>query len=123
MEFYRFDPLVDREKEQFGGVKAVVSKVLYLDDRAKVNAVYIHPNERVSHQYAQTQQLIMIVDGEGWVKSGKGEIYAIKKGQAAFWKINELHESGTETGMTAVIIEGIDIDPIELVPPLQEDKL
>jgi hypothetical protein len=39
-------------------------------------------------------------------------------GQAAFWKKEEWHESGTETGMVAVIIEGVNFDPAKLMPPV-----
>jgi hypothetical protein len=33
-----------------------------------------------------------------------------------------LPESGTDSGMTAVIIGNIDIDPVKLMPLLQEEK-
>lgn len=123
MKFFRFDPKVGREGEHLGGVKAVISKVLQLDNNAKVNAVYLHPNERISHQQAPAQQLLLVVDGEGWMKSITNELSNIRAGQAIFWDANEMQESGTEKGITAVIIEGEKIDANELVPPLQEDKL
>ena len=62
------------------------------------------------------------MEGQGWVRGDADEKHAIKGGQAAFWENDEWHESGTETGMTAVIIEAGTIDPAKLMPPLQEDK-
>ena len=122
MKIYRFNPRVDREDEQLDSVKAIIAKVLQLDNNAKVNAVYLHPNERISHQQALTQQLLLVVDGEGWMMSRTNELSTIRAGQAIFWEANEIQESGTETGITAVIIEGEKIDSSKLMPPLQEDE-
>ena len=36
---------------------------------------------------------------------------AIVPGQAAFWQIGEWHESGTETGLSAVVVESESLDP------------
>ena len=122
MKIYRFDPEVGKEDEPFGSVKAIIARVLQLDNRAEVNAVYIHPGENVRVQQVMTQQMFLFVDGEGWVKHEAGERKSVKQGQAVFWGESELPESGTETGMTAVIIGNIDIDPVKLMPLLQEDK-
>jgi hypothetical protein len=122
MKIYRFDPEVGKEDEPFGSVKAIIARVLQLDNKAEVNAVYIHPGEHVTVQQAMTQQLFLIVNGEGWVKNVSGEKKTVRQGQAIFWGESELPESGTEAGMTAVIIGNIDIDPVKLMPLLQEDK-
>jgi hypothetical protein len=122
MKIFRFDPKASKEDEQFGSVKAIIARVLQLDNNAEVNAVHIHPSEHLSVQQAMTQQLFLIVNGEGWVKSESGEITTVKQGQAIFWGESELPESGTDLGMTAVIIGNINIDPVKLMPLLQEDK-
>ncbi len=123
MRIYRFDPEVGQEDEQFGSVKAIIARVLQLDDRAEINAVYIHPDERISVQQVMTQQLFLLVDGEGWVKHEVSEKKTVRQGQAVFYGESELPELGTESGMTAVIIGNIVIDPVKLMPLLQEDKL
>jgi quercetin dioxygenase-like cupin family protein len=122
MKLFRFDPQAGKEDEQFGSVKAVISKVLQLDDKAEINAVYIRPNESISHQQTVTQQLLLLVEGQGWVKSGPDEKLVIQAGQALFWERDEGHEIGTETGATAVIIETVNINPAELMPILQENE-
>lgn len=122
MKIYRFELEVGKEDEQFGSVKAIIARVLQLDDRAEINAVYIHPSEHLSIQQVMTQQLFLFVDGAGWVKSKSGEKKTVSQGQAVFWGESELPESGSESGMTAVIIGNINIDPAKLMPLLQEDK-
>jgi hypothetical protein len=122
MKIFRFDPEVGNEIEQFGSVKAVISKVVYLDDEAVINCVYIHPRGKIGNHQAVTQQLFLLVEGQGWVSSGSGEKLAIQEGHAVFWEKDEWPESGTDLGMTAVIIEGTNIQTAELMPPLQEDE-
>ena len=122
MKIYRFDPEVGNEIEQFGSVKAVISKVVYLDDEAVINCVYVRPNGKIGNHQAATQQLFLLVEGHAWVSSESGEKLTIQEGHAVFWEKGEWHESGSETGMTAVIIEGTKIQPAELMPPLQEDE-
>jgi hypothetical protein len=122
MKIYHFDLDVGEKGEPFGGVKALIARVLQLDGRAEINAVYIHPGEHISVQQAMTQQLFLLVDGEGWVQNDSGIKKTVQQGQAIFWGESELPESYTEKGMTAVIIGNINIDPVKLMPLLQEDK-
>ena len=123
MKVFRFDLKASKVDERFGSVKAIITEVLNLDGKAAVNAVYIRPNESLSHRQAATQQLFLLVEGQGWIESESDKKHAIQAGQAVFWENNEGHETGTETGMTAVIIEGTKIEPTNLMPPLQENEL
>ena len=123
MKIFRFDPEVGKEIEQFGSVKAIISKVLHLDAKAEINAIYLHPNGKIGRHQAATQQLFLLVDGDGWVRGESDGEQAVREGQAILWEKDEWHESGTERGMTAVIIEGENVDPVELMPLLQEDEL
>ena len=64
-----------------------------------------------AHQ-ARVKQLFLLVEGEGWVRSGSGVPIPIKTGQAALWDAGEDHESGSATGLVAIVIEGSDLDPL-----------
>jgi len=123
MKIFRFDPKIDQDNQQLGRVKAIIALVLQMDNSAKINAIYLHPNERISHQQALPQQMLLAIDGEGWMRSGTDELFPVQAGQAVFWEANEIQESGTETGITAVIIEAEKIDLTGLEPHLQEDIL
>ena len=122
MKIFRFDPEVGQEIEQFGSVKAIIAKILHLENEAAISGVYIRPNGKLGHHQAATSQLFLLVQGDGWVRGETEEKVIVHEGQAIFWEQGEWHESGSENGMTAVIIEGIHIDPAELMPPLQEDE-
>ena len=38
MKIFRFDPGVGQEIEQFGSVKAIIAKILHLDDEAAISS-------------------------------------------------------------------------------------
>ena len=61
-----------------------------------------------SEQYPAGRKfsLFLVVQGEGWVHGEESDRTRIRAYQAAYWEKGEWHESGTETGMTAIIIEG-----------------
>ena len=120
MKIFRFDLESGQGEGQFGSVKAIIARAVQLDNEAKVNAVYLHPDRNIIEPQALTQQLFLIVEGDGWVKGESDNELAIRQGQALFWEIAEPHELGTETGITAVIIECVNVDSAELMPLLQE---
>ena len=49
--------------------------------------------------------LLAVVDGRGWVSGADGEPHAVAAGQAAFWEAGEEHETWTDEGLTAMVIE------------------
>jgi quercetin dioxygenase-like cupin family protein len=122
MKMFRFDPEIGSGAEQFGSVKAIISKVVNLESEAAINVAYIRPMERIGFHQAIAPQLFLLAEGEGWVRNETDEITPIREGQAVYWEKDEWHESGSETGMTAVIIEGVNFDPAKLMPLLQKDE-
>jgi hypothetical protein len=63
-------------------------------------------------------QLFLVLAGEGWVRGAESDRIQIEPGQAAFWTTGEWHESGSETGMTAVVIESPALDPSQFMVEL-----
>lgn len=88
-----------------------------------ISSVYIQPGGKIGYHQAVTPQLFLLVQGEGWVKGEIDETLAVQEGQAIFWEQGEWHESGSEKGMIAVIIEGVCFDPAKLMPLLKRDEL
>jgi hypothetical protein len=58
----------------------------------------------------------MVVQGEGWVRGESPDRSSIASGRAAFWERSEWHESGTDKGMTVVVIESDTLDPTTFMP-------
>jgi len=118
MKTFRFDSEVGNRIDDFGSSGFVISRVVHLPDEAVVNCAYLDANGVMGYHQATVPQLFLVVQGEGWVRGESPGKTPLKAGQAAYWEKGEWHESGTEMGMTAIIIEGSGFDPAKLMPPV-----
>jgi quercetin dioxygenase-like cupin family protein len=55
-------------------------------------------------------QILAVLDGSGAVSGADGIEEPIASGEAVFWEEGEEHETRSETGLTALIIEGRQLD-------------
>lgn len=76
-----------------------------LDGSGQVGCIHLDPGGVVGRHPAPIPQMLCIIDGEGHVSGADGAVHPIQAGQAAVWEAEESHESSTETGMTAIVIE------------------
>jgi quercetin dioxygenase-like cupin family protein len=119
MKIFRFDSEVGKSIDIFGSQGFVISKLVHLSDEADIKNAYLSPYSIIGYHQTTEDQLFAVVHGEGWVRGEALESRcSIKAGQAAFWQAGEWHESGSETGMTVILIEGKDIDPTKTMPPV-----
>ncbi len=116
MEFYNFGPEVGRKIDQFGSVDTILSALVNLKSPAVVNCFYLGKNGMLGLHPASSPQLFLIVQGKGYVRSGTSERIAVTAGTAVFWTKAEWHETSTEKGLTAVVIESDQLDPAEFMP-------
>lgn len=65
----------------------------------------------VARHPASVPQLLAVVRGSGWVSGPDGERHEIDAGEAVFWDRWEEHETGTDEGLTAIVIEGEGLRP------------
>jgi quercetin dioxygenase-like cupin family protein len=72
---------------------------------AHVVVIEIAPGGVVARHPAASAQLFAIVSGSGWVSGGDGDRVPIRTGEAVVWEPGEEHESGSDEGMTALVVE------------------
>ncbi|CAM3698571.1 hypothetical protein GCM10009865_39580 [Aeromicrobium ponti] len=118
MEFFRFDTETSREITQFNSHNTSISPILR-NTTATIGCIHLKDNSVLGMHPATCPQLFLIVDGEGWVKTAGSEQVAVVKGTAVYWTEGEEHESGSYLGMTAIVIEGSDLDPHVYLKPLE----
>ena len=111
MKIYRFDPDVERTIDMFGSSHLVLSRVVRLAGEAQIVCMYLDAKGLVGFHQATVRQLFLVVEGSGWVRGEAPERVPIVAGRAAFWEAGEWHESGSETGLTAIVIESEALDP------------
>lgn len=66
----------------------------------------------VGYHDAKVPQLLIILDGAGWVRSGEEEKVKVVVGDVVLWEKGEGHETTSDKGMKAIVIEskGLDIN-------------
>jgi quercetin dioxygenase-like cupin family protein len=118
VKLYRFDASAGHPITQHGSDNVVMSGIQRTSDGAfQIGCMYIGTQGVVGRHQATTPQLFLVVEGAGWVR-GDGpdgldgaRRHPITPGQAAFWEAGEWHESGSDFGMTAIVLEGDGIEP------------
>lgn len=73
--------------------------------------MYLEANGIVGFHEAVSSQLLLVVNGQGWVRCDLNQVAHVSMGDAVFWEQGEWHETKTETGLTAIVIESGDLDP------------
>jgi quercetin dioxygenase-like cupin family protein len=77
----------------------------------RVNVVHFGPDSIIGPHPTGYCQLLLIVAGSGWAAAEDGERVDLSAGQGVFLGLGELHSKGSEAGMTAVMIQGTELDP------------
>jgi quercetin dioxygenase-like cupin family protein len=97
----------EREVTAPGSVSARVRR---LAAEAHVVVIEVGPGGVVARHPAVVAQLFAVVRGSGWVSGGDGEREAIASGEVVLWEPGEEHESGSDEGMTVLVVEAESLD-------------
>jgi quercetin dioxygenase-like cupin family protein len=113
MRILRFDAsLAERIGARPYEVK-LVSSIALADGEGEAHAyaLYFEPGGEIGPHEAGFGQLFFAVSGDGWVAGGDGERVLLAEGQAAFINRGEIHSKGSETGLTALMVQVHDLAP------------
>jgi quercetin dioxygenase-like cupin family protein len=86
------------------------ARVRRLAPEAHVVVIEVGPGGVVARHPAVVAQLFVVVRGSGWVSGGEGGREEIGAGEAVLWEPGEEHESGSDIGMTALVVEADTLD-------------
>lgn len=116
MKIYRFGREVARPIPTFESVNAFIARGVRTTAPAQISCFYLEPGGVVGYHQATVPQLLLVVQGEGWVRADGDERIAVKAGDAVFWSAGEWHETGTETGLVALPVESEGLEPGSFMP-------
>jgi quercetin dioxygenase-like cupin family protein len=108
-----------------GEVSEHSSLGLYMSEAARIkgaNEFRVHiasvsPGGLLGRHPARLWQLFHVISGSGWVSGDDGQRHGIQAGQSVRWSPGESHESGSDTGMLAAIVQADVPPPNGLYPP------
>lgn len=114
MEFYKFDKDVGINITQFNS-NFILSRILKTEKVTHIGCMHLERNGIVGFHQAVVPQLLLVLNGEGWVRGDDDLRVSIKVGDAVFWEKGEGHETTTDTGMTAIVIESEELNPSDFM--------
>lgn len=117
MQLFRFDAAVARPITQFSSASVAIAPIARPESSdSQLVAMHFTAGGHLGRHPARGAQLFLVVAGAGWVAGADGARMAIGAGMAALWEPDEAHESGSDQGMTAIVLEAESLDPAALMP-------
>jgi quercetin dioxygenase-like cupin family protein len=121
VKLFRFDTEAAHPVSAHGSSGLLLAHLARLSGEVAISCMYLDPSGFVGYHPAAVHQLFLVVQGEGWVRGSAGGRVPIRAGHAAFWASGEWHETGSDSGMAAIVVESPGMDPGQLAELLVED--
>ena len=89
----------------------IMRKILMTEKPTHVGIMHIDPGGIVGYHDATVPQILLIIEGKGWVRAGAGDKVKVSSGDVIAWDKGEGHETSTDIGLKAIVIEseGLEI--------------
>ena len=97
--------LTGRKITNFNSKDVLLYPLLIKNSPSHVVTMNIEPNGVIGLHQAMTNQLFIVLQGTGWVRGQSDELIPIKEKDWIFWSKDEWHETRSEFGMLALVIE------------------
>ncbi|PFL61182.1 cupin [Bacillus cereus] len=119
MKIFDFSEKVGKKISAFQS-NFIMSKILNHQGNVHIGAMHLRENGIIGYHEAVASQLLLIVDGEGYVCGADKEKVKVKAGQAVFWEKGEFHETSTEKGLMGIVMEAEELEQSILMPIKEE---
>lgn len=95
-------------------IRFVMSRITQMATPAQVVCMHLDEGDMIGYHEAAVSQLFLIISGGGFVRTDTHDVTKVSCGEAVFWKKGEWHETKTDTGLIAIVIESdtLDITPL-----------
>ena len=115
MKFFDFSEKMGKQISAFQS-NFIMSKIVNHKGNVHIGAMNLQENGIIGYHEAVVSQLLLIMDGEGYVCGADKEKVKIRAGQAVFWEKGEFHETSTEHGLLAIIMEAENLEQSIVMP-------
>ena len=119
MKVFRFDQEIGQKMGVYDS-NFILSRIVMTERPARVGCMYLERGGLIGFHQAAVPQLFLVVQGKGWVRGEENEKRRITQGEAAFWDAGEGHETTTDTGLTAIVIESEVLDPAKFLTEIKK---
>ncbi|WP_053365661.1 cupin domain-containing protein [Bacillus sp. FJAT-27245] len=115
MGFYNFNKDHGKKISKFNS-DFIMSRIIQTNKETNIGCMHLDKNGIVGYHQAVVSQLLLILNGEGYVRNEQDEYIKVEPGDAVFWKKGEWHETKTYAGLTAIVIESEELTPASFMP-------
>jgi hypothetical protein len=112
MEIFRFDR-GEKIIRNYGSEGLRATRIAAGNGQVRLTCLTVEPGGVIGTHPATDPRLFLVIAGEGWAAGPDGERVPISAGWGVRWDTEESHTSGTETGLTALAVEGAPLDLFE----------
>ncbi|WP_026690427.1 cupin domain-containing protein [Alteribacter aurantiacus] len=110
MKIYTFVKETGKHVTQFDS-DFVMSRIVVTDSETRIGCMHLGTAGVIGGHVAAADQLLLIVSGKGKVSGQENEWVDVHSGDAVYWQVSEWHETRSETGMTAIVVEAEELYP------------
>jgi quercetin dioxygenase-like cupin family protein len=111
MKIFQFGLDDSQPMEKYQSKSIRYSRIIQTIEQSTIGCIHIEPEGTVGYHEAPIPQLFLVVQGQGWVRGEKSNRTIVSAGDAVYWEKGEGHESGSELGMSAIIIQSDKLNP------------
>ena len=105
MEVHRASSAQRRTISHFGSRGVALTPVTRLEGRGQVVCFELEPGGVIGRHRAGTAQVLLVLEGSGWASGEDAVRQPIAPGDRVVWAAGEEHETTTDVGMTALVVE------------------
>ncbi len=92
--------------------KNALLRLIYRNNKdLQISMIELESDGILGLHQADTDQIFILIHGSGWIRNQDSVKIAINEGDCIFWQKDEWHETSTDIGLKALIIEGTDLYP------------
>jgi quercetin dioxygenase-like cupin family protein len=115
MKFFKFNRESGKKITAFHS-DFIMSRIIQTNKAAHIGCMHLEENGLIGYHQAVVPQLLLVVSGEGFVRNDREEYIKVRSGDAVFWEKDEWHETKSEKGLTAIVIESEELNPAAFMP-------
>ena len=99
-----------RAIDHFGSRGFTHVRVARVHGGAAVSCVSLEAGGVIGEHPAAGPQLLIVVEGSAYVRGSRGPERPISVGEAVRWDAGETHETRTDSGLVAIVVEADSLD-------------
>src|SRR5690606_33914937 len=109
MQLVNFGKAAGNKINNYDSILSTYSKIMKTEEPTNIGLIHIEKGGVVGYHQAPVPQLFVVVNGEGWVEGEDKKKVYLKSGEGVFWNKGEGHLSGSDEGLTALVIQSEEL--------------